>query len=154
MHTHPYTLSYTLSFSKRLQPVVFVLLCWLLYHVHLNADWSASLSFRQRHKRRHTQWGLFSARVGLPGGREAPPKPPQHFNSQGTMRCWALMNNKRLFIKMINRTETNYTKCWDEKSFGCRFPSTSCVVCVWVCVSNSDLAKGGRQKEGEVGQGP
>lgn len=66
-HARLNTLTCTHSFSKRLQPVVFVLLCWLLYHVHLNADWSASLSFRQRHKRWHTQWGLFSAEWGCLG---------------------------------------------------------------------------------------
>lgn len=64
-HTH--TRTHTHFFSMRLQPVVFVLLYWLLYRVHLNADWSASLSFRQRHKRRHTQWGLFSAEWGCLG---------------------------------------------------------------------------------------
>lgn len=52
------------------------------------------------------------------------------------------MNNKRLFIKMANRTETNYTKCWDENSFSCSFER----VCVCMSVSTSDLAKGRETK--------
>lgn len=44
VHARPQTLAHTPSFSKRLQPAVFVLLRWLLHHVHLNAGWSASLS--------------------------------------------------------------------------------------------------------------
>lgn len=45
--------------------------------------------------------------AGLPGGREAPPTTPQHFNPRG--------HNAE--------AETNYTKCLDEKSFNRRFSS-------------------------------
>lgn len=69
------------------------------------------------------------------------------------------MNNKRLFIKMTNRTETNYTKCAREKkslfsrSFSRLRECVLSVFCMCECVSGSDPVRGGRQKEGEAVQG-